>query len=138
MVLSLFPTHFYKNCRIHLHSLLINKSACICNLRMMCKYLVKLDTNSRNFTYFINSRVFPRSSKIFESWWGPGSSKDSGFSYGLGLRVLSGPWVPLFRYSHMVRKLKNFNLIVNIILDYLQKTVHNLFSITTNIQGDVL
>ena len=27
--------------------------------------------------------------------------------------------------------------IVDIILDYLKKTVHNLFTITTNIQGDV-
>ena len=41
--------------------------------------------------------------------------------------------------KHMVRKLKAFkiiDLIVNINLDYLKKTVHNLF--TTNIQGDVL
>ena len=40
----------------------------------------------------------------------------------------------------MVRKLKALmiDLIVNIILDYLKKTVHNLFTITTNIQGVVL
>ena len=41
--------------------------------------------------------------------------------------------------KHMVRKLKAFkiiDLIVNISLDYLKKTVHNLF--TTNIQGGVL
>ena len=41
--------------------------------------------------------------------------------------------------KHMVRKLKAFkiiDLIVNINLDYLKKTVHNLF--TTNIQGGVL
>ena len=29
-------------------------------------------------------------------------------------------------------------LVVNIILDYFKKTVHNLFIITTNIQGCVL
>ena len=29
-------------------------------------------------------------------------------------------------------------LMVDIILDYLKKTVHNLFTITTSIQGDVL
>ena len=28
------------------------------------------------------------------------------------------------------------DLIVNIILDYLKKTLHNLFTITTNIQGE--
>ena len=33
----------------------------------------------------------------------------------------------------MVRKLKAFN--VNIVLDYLKNTVHNLLTITTNIQG---
>ena len=38
----------------------------------------------------------------------------------------------------MVRKLKNFNLILNIILDYLEKTMHNVIAITTDIQGDVL
>ena len=40
----------------------------------------------------------------------------------------------------MVRKLKALmiDLIVNIILDYLKKTVHKLFTITTNIQGVVL
>ena len=40
----------------------------------------------------------------------------------------------------MVRKLKAFiiNLVVNIILDDLKKTVHNLLTITTNIQGGVL
>ena len=40
----------------------------------------------------------------------------------------------------MVRKLKALmiDLIVNIILDYLKKTVRNLFTITTNIQGSVL
>ena len=37
----------------------------------------------------------------------------------------------------MVRKLKAFNYDLNviIILDYLKKTVHNLFTVTTNIQG---
>ena len=30
------------------------------------------------------------------------------------------------------------DLIVNIILDYLKKTEHNLITITTNIQGGVL
>ena len=30
------------------------------------------------------------------------------------------------------------DLIVNIILDYLKKTVHNLFTVTKNIQGGVL
>ena len=30
------------------------------------------------------------------------------------------------------------DLIVNIILDYLKKTVHNVFTITTNIQGGAL
>ena len=39
----------------------------------------------------------------------------------------------------MVRKLKAFvDLNVNIILDYLKKTIHNLFAITTNIQAGVL
>ena len=38
----------------------------------------------------------------------------------------------------MVRKLKNFNLILNIILDYLEKAMHNVIAITTDIQGDVL
>ena len=40
----------------------------------------------------------------------------------------------------MVRKLKNLviDLIVNIILDYLKKTMNNIFTITTNIQGCVL
>ena len=40
----------------------------------------------------------------------------------------------------MVRKLKNLinDLIVNIILDYLEKTAHDVFSITTNIQGSAL
>ena len=39
----------------------------------------------------------------------------------------------------MVRKLKIIiDLIVNIILDYLEKTVHDAFSITTNIQGSTL
>ena len=37
----------------------------------------------------------------------------------------------------MVRKLKAL-MIVNIFLDSLKKTVHNLFTITTNIQGAVL
>ena len=36
----------------------------------------------------------------------------------------------------MVRKLKAFDLIVNINVDYLKKTLHSLF--TTNIQGGVL
>ena len=36
------------------------------------------------------------------------------------------------------QKLLIFDLIVNIILDYLKKTVHNVFTITTNIQGGVL
>ena len=31
-----------------------------------------------------------------------------------------------------------YDLIVNVILDYLKKTVHNVFAITTNIQGGVL
>ena len=48
-----------------------------------------------------------------------------------------------FKHSlqkHMVRKLKILiiDLIVNINLDYLKKTVHNVFTITTNIQGSVL
>ena len=30
------------------------------------------------------------------------------------------------------------DLIVNIILDYLKKTMHNAFTITTNIQGGAL
>ena len=40
----------------------------------------------------------------------------------------------------MVRKPKVLiiDLIVNIILDYLKNTVHNLFTITTNIEGGVL
>ena len=40
----------------------------------------------------------------------------------------------------MVRKVKCLviDLIVNIIFDYLKKTVHKLFTITTNIQGGVL
>ena len=39
----------------------------------------------------------------------------------------------------MVRKLKAFNyLIVDIILDYFKKTMYNLFTVTTNIQGGVL
>ena len=39
----------------------------------------------------------------------------------------------------MVRKLKAFNyLIADIILDYFKKTMHNLFTVTTNIQGGVL
>ena len=40
----------------------------------------------------------------------------------------------------MVRKLiiLIIDLIVNIILDYLKKTVHNVFSITVNIQGSAL
>ena len=36
------------------------------------------------------------------------------------------------------QKLLIFDPIVNIILDYLKKTVHNVFTITTNIQGGVL
>ena len=36
-------------------------------------------------------------------------------------------------------KLKDFNyLIVNIILDYLKKTVFIIFTITADIQGDIL
>ena len=35
-------------------------------------------------------------------------------------------------------KILIIDLIVNIILDYLKKTVHNVFTITTNIQGSVL
>ena len=40
----------------------------------------------------------------------------------------------------MVRKPKNLitHLIVNIILGYLKKTVHNVFTITTNMEGSVL
>ena len=39
----------------------------------------------------------------------------------------------------MVRKLKAFNyLIVDKILDYFKKTMYNLFTVTTNIQGGVL
>ena len=40
----------------------------------------------------------------------------------------------------MVRKPKNLiiDLIANVILDYLKKTVHNAFTITTNIQGSDL
>ena len=39
----------------------------------------------------------------------------------------------------MVRKLKSFDydLIVKIILDYLEKTMHNVFTITTDIQVGV-
>ena len=36
------------------------------------------------------------------------------------------------------QKILIIDLIVNIILDYLKKTVHNAFTITTNIQGGVL
>ena len=36
------------------------------------------------------------------------------------------------------QKLLIVDLIVNIILDYLKKTVHNVFTITTNIQGGAL
>ena len=47
------------------------------------------------------------------------------------------------RSKNMVRKpgdqkLLNIDFIVNIILDYLKKTVHNLFTITTNVQRSVL
>ena len=40
----------------------------------------------------------------------------------------------------MVRKVKKIitDLIVNIILDYHEKTVHNVFTITTNMQEGVL
>ena len=40
----------------------------------------------------------------------------------------------------MVRKLKasKYYLVVSIILGYLKKIVHNLLTITTNIQGGVL
>ena len=40
----------------------------------------------------------------------------------------------------MVRKLKILiiDVIDNIILDYLKRAVHNVFTITTNIQGSVL
>ena len=47
--------------------------------------------------------------------------------------------------KHMVRKLKAFNysnylinLIVDVILDYFNKTVYNPFTITTNLRGGVL
>ena len=42
----------------------------------------------------------------------------------------------IFAYNFVVPLIND--LIVNIILDYFKSTVHNLFIITTNLQGGVL